>query len=94
MAQLIDVGLNGRDKIYILKMGGVLVLLAAVGLAAALFCQYQRRSYEEYPTHRRFEYDCRNSRADNEKRRSYGKSYEHCNAELHLIYIAVKARDH
>ncbi len=40
MAQLIDVGLNGRDKIYILKMGGVLVLLAAVGLAAALFCQY------------------------------------------------------
>lgn len=40
MAQLIDKGINGNDKTYILQMGGVLVLLAVVGLAAALFCQY------------------------------------------------------
>ncbi|MDE6372736.1 MAG: ABC transporter ATP-binding protein, partial [Clostridia bacterium] len=40
MAQLIDKGINGNDRSYILQMGGVLVLLAVVGLAAALFCQY------------------------------------------------------
>lgn len=40
MAQLIDKGINGNDKTYILQMGGILVLLAVVGLAAALFCQY------------------------------------------------------
>ena len=40
MAQLIDKGINGNNKTYILQMGGVLVLLAVVGLASALFCQY------------------------------------------------------
>ena len=40
MAQLIDKGINGNNKTYILEMGGMLVLLAVVGLAAALFCQY------------------------------------------------------
>ncbi|MDE5756807.1 MAG: ABC transporter ATP-binding protein, partial [Clostridia bacterium] len=40
MAQLIDKGINGANKTFILQMGGVLVLLAVVGLASALFCQY------------------------------------------------------
>lgn len=40
MAQLIDKGINGNNKTFILQMGGVLVLLAVVGLASALFCQY------------------------------------------------------
>lgn len=40
MAELIDNGINGNNKTYIWQMGGVLVLLAIVGLASALFCQY------------------------------------------------------
>ncbi|MDE5654750.1 MAG: ABC transporter ATP-binding protein/permease [Clostridia bacterium] len=40
MAQLIDNGINGNNKAYIWQMGGVLVLLAVVGLGSALFCQY------------------------------------------------------
>ncbi len=40
MAELIDNGINGNNKTYIWQMGGVLVLLAVVGLASALFCQY------------------------------------------------------
>ncbi|MDE6472308.1 MAG: ABC transporter ATP-binding protein/permease [Clostridia bacterium] len=40
MAQLIDNGINGNNKTYIWQMGGVLVLLAVVGLGSALFCQY------------------------------------------------------
>ena len=40
MAKIIDVGIANEDIGYIFKMGGVLVLLAVVGLAAALFCQY------------------------------------------------------
>ena len=40
MAQLIDKGINGKNTTYIWQMGGVLVLLAVVGLASALFCQY------------------------------------------------------
>lgn len=40
MAKIIDVGIANNDVKYILSMGGVLLLLAVVGLAAALFCQY------------------------------------------------------
>lgn len=40
MIQIIDVGVANRDTGYVLKMGGVLVLLAAVGLCSTLFCQY------------------------------------------------------
>ncbi len=40
MAKIIDVGIEQKDVPYILKMGGVLVLLSVVGLGAALFCQY------------------------------------------------------
>lgn len=40
MAAMIDVGIAGRDSGYILKMGGVLVLLAIIGLAASLTAQY------------------------------------------------------
>ena len=41
MAKIIDVGINGgAGKSYILKMGGVLVLLGALGLGFALCCQY------------------------------------------------------
>ncbi len=40
MAKIIDVGIAEKDVHYILFMGGVLLLLAVVGLAAALFCQY------------------------------------------------------
>lgn len=40
MAKIIDVGIEQKDIPYILKMGGVLVLLSVVGLGAALFCQY------------------------------------------------------
>ena len=40
MAKIIDVGIPNNDVGYILKMGGVLVLLSVVGLGSALFCQY------------------------------------------------------
>lgn len=40
MAELIDKGINGNNRTFILQMGGVLILLAVVGLASALFCQY------------------------------------------------------
>ena len=40
MAAIIDNGLTASDKPYIWKMGGVLVLLAAVGLASSVTAQY------------------------------------------------------
>lgn len=41
MANIIDVGINElHDVGYVLRMGGVMVLLAATGLTSALFCQY------------------------------------------------------
>lgn len=40
MAQIIDVGIKNRDISYVLKMGGVLLLLAAVGLTCSLTAQY------------------------------------------------------
>ena len=39
-AKMIDVGITNRDTGYIWKMGGVMFLLAACGLAFALICQY------------------------------------------------------
>ena len=40
MASIIDEGVRNGNTDYVLKMGLVLVLLAAVGLASALVCQY------------------------------------------------------
>lgn len=40
MSKLIDEGINNANKTFIFEMGGILVLLSVVGLAAALFCQY------------------------------------------------------
>lgn len=40
MASIIDNGILQEDKNYVLKMGGVLVLLGVVGLSSALVCQY------------------------------------------------------
>ena len=40
VARMVDVGIRGRDSGYILKMGGVLVLLALIGLACSLTAQY------------------------------------------------------
>lgn len=40
MARIIDVGIKNGDLPYILRMGGVLLLLGAVGLACSLTAQY------------------------------------------------------
>lgn len=40
VAKMIDVGIKNQDGGYILKMGGLLVLLGVVGLAASLTAQY------------------------------------------------------
>lgn len=40
MARIIDVGIAQHDMAYVLKMGGILLLLAAVGLACSLTAQY------------------------------------------------------
>ncbi|MGN1468139.1 MAG: ABC transporter ATP-binding protein [Ruminococcus sp.] len=40
MASIIDVGVANRDTDYVLKMGGLMVLLGVVGLCSALVCQY------------------------------------------------------
>lgn len=40
MASVIDVGIENHDKKYVFMMGGVLLLLAAVGLASSLTAQY------------------------------------------------------
>lgn len=40
MAAIIDTGVAGADRGYILRMGGVLLLLGLVGLAAAITAQY------------------------------------------------------
>lgn len=40
MAQIIDVGIKNRDVSYVLKMGGMLILLAAIGLTCSLTAQY------------------------------------------------------
>ena len=40
MARIIDEGVSARDGGYVLWMGGLLVLIAAVSLGCALVCQY------------------------------------------------------
>ena len=40
VASMVDVGIRNRDGGYILKMGGLLLLLALVGLACSLTAQY------------------------------------------------------
>lgn len=40
VASMIDVGIRSRDVPYILKMGGLLVLLAVIGIACSLTAQY------------------------------------------------------
>lgn len=40
MAQIIDVGIKNKDISYIFRMGGILVLLAAIGLTCSLTAQY------------------------------------------------------
>ena len=40
VASMVDVGIRNRDGGYIMKMGGLLLLLALVGLACALTAQY------------------------------------------------------
>lgn len=40
MANIIDVGVKNSDRDYVLKMGGVIILLGIVGLLSALVCQY------------------------------------------------------
>nr|WP_317379456.1 ABC transporter ATP-binding protein [uncultured Faecalimonas sp.] len=40
MAKIIDVGIENRDMPYILKMGGILVLLGVIGLVCSLTAQY------------------------------------------------------
>ncbi len=40
MAQIIDTGIKNQDMGYILKMGGILVLLGVVGLTCSLTAQY------------------------------------------------------
>ena len=40
MASIIDVGIKNQDREYVLRMGGVMVLLGVLGLLFALICQY------------------------------------------------------
>lgn len=40
MAKIINVGIYNNDKEYVLKMGGVMILLSFVGLLSAFVCQY------------------------------------------------------
>ena len=40
MAKIIDIGVANKDINYIYKMGSILIILGAVGLAFALTCQY------------------------------------------------------
>ena len=40
MAAIIDIGIANRDTAYILKLGGVLILLAMIGLTCSITAQY------------------------------------------------------
>ena len=40
MANIIDVGIKNGDTGYVLRQGGLLLLLAVLGVAAAITCQY------------------------------------------------------
>lgn len=43
MAKIIDVGIGTGDNSYVLKMCGVLILLAFIGLTCAITAQYLRK---------------------------------------------------
>ena len=40
MADIIDTGIKNADADYVLRMGGIMILIAAIGLVCALICQY------------------------------------------------------
>ena len=40
MAKIIDVGIPSRDTGYIIRMGGLMLLLGVIGLCSTLVCQY------------------------------------------------------
>ncbi|NLN05338.1 MAG: ABC transporter ATP-binding protein [Clostridiaceae bacterium] len=40
MVSIVDIGVQNKDTSYILKMGGLMLVIAAVGLLSALICQY------------------------------------------------------
>ncbi|BDF58879.1 multidrug ABC transporter ATP-binding protein [Christensenellaceae bacterium] len=40
MANIIDIGIKNNDSEYVWHMGGVMILLAAIGLTCALICQF------------------------------------------------------
>ena len=40
MAKIVDIGIYNKDVSYILKMGGILVLLGILGLTCSLTAQY------------------------------------------------------
>jgi ATP-binding cassette subfamily B protein len=40
MSKVIDVGVAGRDKKYIIMMGGIMLATAIIGIICALICQY------------------------------------------------------
>lgn len=40
MASIIDVGIKNKDVVYVVKMGGIMVLLGIFGLIFAIICQY------------------------------------------------------
>lgn len=51
MASIIDVGIKNQDKGYVLRMGGVIILLGFLGLLFALICQYSAaRASQGYGT--------------------------------------------
>mgnify|MGYP005779116985 CR=1 FL=1 len=40
VARIIDVGIGNRDSGYILKMGGLMILLGVIGFASSVTAQY------------------------------------------------------
>lgn len=40
MSKVIDIGVANQDKGYVLRMGGIMLLTAVVGVCCALICQY------------------------------------------------------
>ncbi|MGL5042694.1 MAG: ABC transporter ATP-binding protein [Culicoidibacterales bacterium] len=40
MIKIIDVGIGGKDKSYLLSMGAIMLLLGSLGLVCSLICQY------------------------------------------------------
>lgn len=40
MAKIIDVGIANGDSVYVMQMGGIMILLGVVGLGCAFTCQY------------------------------------------------------